>query len=183
MQTQASEQVHEANIGIEADNRAAVVDILNRVLADQQVLYVKTRKYHWNITGRLFYSLHKLLEEQYTALAAASDEVAERARSLGGLSIGTMQEFIECATLKEQPGDHPDAETMIANLVSDHEAVIRNLRKFVEVTDEKFNDLGTSDFLTAMMEAHEKMAWMLRALLQPGPFKGRAIFLSCYDVQ
>lgn len=166
MSTQTAEQVHEANIGIETDNRAAVVDILNRVLADQHVLYVKTRKYHWNITGHLFYSLHKLLEEQYMALAVASDEVAERARSLGGLAIGTMQEFIECASLKEQPGDNPNADTMIANLVSDHEAVIRNLRKFVEVTDEKFDDMGTSDFLTALMEAHEKMAWMLRAFIE-----------------
>jgi starvation-inducible DNA-binding protein len=166
MPTNTSGQVHEADIGIEADNRAAVVDILNRVLADQQVLYTKTRKYHWNITGHLFYSLHKLLEEQYTTLAVASDEVAERARSLGGMAIGTLKEFIECATLKEQPGQYPDAETMIANLVDDHEAVIRNLRKFVEATEEKFNDMGTSDFLTAMMEAHEKMAWMLRAFLE-----------------
>jgi starvation-inducible DNA-binding protein len=166
MQTQTSGHVHEANIGIEADSRAAVADILNRVLADQHVLYTKTRNYHWNITGRLFYSLHKLLEEQYTALAAASDEVAERARSLGAPAIGTMQEFIECASLKEQPGDYPDAETMIANLVSDHEAVIRNLRKFVEATDEKFNDMGTSDFLTGLMEQHEKLAWMLRAFIE-----------------
>jgi len=166
MQTQTPGQVHEAKIDIEADNRAAVADILNRVLSDQHVLYIKTRKYHWNVTGRLFYSLHQLLEEQYTMLAASIDETAERARSIGAPAIGTMQEFLECATLKEQPGDYPDAETMLRNLVDDHEAVIRNLRKFVDATDEKFNDMGTSDFLTAQMEMHEKMAWMLRAFIE-----------------
>jgi starvation-inducible DNA-binding protein len=153
-------------IGLENQQRAGSADILNRVLSDQYVLYTKTRKYHWNVTGRNFYSLHKLLEEHYNLLGEAIDEVAERTRSLGFPSIGTLQEFLECATLKEQPGHNPDAMGMVRDLVADHEQVISNLRKFVDVTDEDFHDMGTSDFLTAQMEMHEKMAWMLRAFLE-----------------
>lgn len=152
-------------IGLNDKERAASADILNRVLSDQQVLYTKTRKYHWNVTGRNFYSLHELLEKQYNALAEASDEVAERARSIGFPALGTMKEFLECATLKEQPGENPSSMQMVANLVADHEATIRNLREFVEKASEA-HDEGTADFLTGLMEAHEKMAWMLRAFLE-----------------
>lgn len=158
-------QTHEINTGMDMKQRDGVVSILNRVLANQHVLYTKTRNYHWNVTGRLFFSLHTLLEEQYTALAMASDEVAERVRSLGGHPIGTMQEFIDCSMLKEQPGDVPGAMTMVGNLVEDHEGVIRGLRDDVDACEE-LNDVGTADFLTAQLEAHEKMAWMLRAFLE-----------------
>lgn len=153
------------NIGLNERERATSADILNRVLSDQHVLYIKTRKYHWNVTGRNFYSLHELLEKQYETLAEAIDEVAERSRSMGHPALGTMKEFLECATLKEEPGDNPAAMQMVANLVGDHEATIRNLREFVEKASEA-NDEGTADFLTGMMEAHEKMAWMLRAFLE-----------------
>lgn len=153
-------------IGLDARERSGSADILNRVLSDQNVLYTKTRKYHWNVTGRNFYSLHKLLEEQYEALAVSIDEVAERTRSVGYPAFGTMKEFLECATLKEQPGENPTAMVMVANLVTDHEQVIRNLRNFVDQAAEELEDQGTSDFLTALMETHEKMAWMLRAFLE-----------------
>ena len=153
-------------LGLSDKERAASADILNRVLSDQHVLYTKTRKYHWNVTGRQFYSLHELLEKQYDQLALAIDEVAERVRSLGYPAFGTMEEFIECATLKEEPGVNPEAMGMVANLVSDHEQVIRNLRGFVDQTADELHDQGTSDFLTGLMEAHEKMAWMLRAFLE-----------------
>ena len=157
---------HDINIGLDEKELQGSVDILNRVLSDNHVLYVKTRKYHWNVTGRMFHSLHELLEEQYTALAQTGDEIAERARSLGAPAIGTLQEFGKFASLKEEPGEYPDANTMVQNLVSDHDAVIRNLRQFVDDTADKFHDMGTSDFLTAVMEGHEKMAWMLRAFLE-----------------
>jgi starvation-inducible DNA-binding protein len=157
---------HDINIGLEKQELQGSVDILNRVLSDNHVLYVKTRKYHWNVTGRMFHSLHELLEEQYELLARTGDEIAERVRSLGAPAIGTIQEFQQYASLKEEPGDYPEANTMVQNLVDDHDAVIRNLRQFVDDTDEKFHDMGTSDFLTGVMEAHEKMAWMLRAFLE-----------------
>lgn len=154
------------NIGLNDKERAASADVLNRVLSDQHVLYIKTRNYHWNVTGPQFYSLHQLLEAQYTQLEQAIDEVAERVRALGYTAFGSMREFLDCATLKEDAGGRIGAMQMVANLTADHEAVIHNLREFVDKTEEEIHDMGTSDFLTGLMEAHEKMAWMLRAFLE-----------------
>jgi starvation-inducible DNA-binding protein len=154
------------SIGLTADQRAGVVEILSRTLADLHVLYVKTRNYHWNVVGEHFRDLHKLLEEQYEQLSEAIDEVAERTRQLGAPALGTMGEFLDRATLKEQPGDYPDSFTMLSNLCSDHEAVIQALRKDADDCDEKFHDMGTNDFLIGLMQAHEKMAWMLRSYLE-----------------
>lgn len=156
----------DTEIGLDDRQRQAVVGILNRVLSDTYVLLVKTRNYHWNVTGQNFSELHKLFEEQYEALNESADEVAERARALGGWPLGTMSEWVKNASLKEKEGDIPTWQEMLANLLRDHEQVIRNLRKDVDATASDYNDAGTSDFLTGLMEAHEKMAWMLRAYFE-----------------
>jgi starvation-inducible DNA-binding protein len=151
------------SIGLSESNRDSVVKILNAVLADEYVLYTKTRNYHWNVVGPQFNDLHKFFESQYEALNDIVDEVAERARSLGGKALGTLAEFSQHTRLKEQPGKQPPALTMVAALQADHEALVRTLRADLATVMEKHNDAGTSDFLTGLMEKHEKMAWMLRA--------------------
>ena len=151
------------NIGISESNRDHVVKILNAILADEYVLYTKTRNYHWNVVGPQFNDLHKFFEGQYEALNEIVDEVAERARSLGGKAFGTLTEFSQHSRLKEQPGKQPAALTMVSNLQADHEAIVRTLRADLETVMEKHNDAGTNDFLTGLMEKHEKMAWMLRS--------------------
>ena len=151
------------NIGITDDNRQGAAQILVRLLADEYVLYTKTRNYHWNVVGPQFNDLHRFFETQYEALDDVVDEVAERIRSLGAPSPGTLAEFSEQARLKEQPGKQPDARTMLENLLGDHEALIRTLRVDLQTAADRLSDMGTSDFLTGLMEKHEKMAWMLRA--------------------
>ena len=151
------------NIGITDTQRGAVVEILNTLLADEYLLYTKTRNYHWNVVGPQFNDLHKFFEAQYEELDGIVDEVAERARALGGNALGTLAEFTQHARLKEQPGQHPDAKAMLAALLTDHEALIRSLRTDAEVTMDKHKDAGTNDFLIGLMEKHEKMSWMLRA--------------------
>jgi starvation-inducible DNA-binding protein len=153
------------NIGLSEEQRTAVVKILNTLLSDEYVLYTKTRNYHWNVLGPQFNDLHKFFEEQYTELNHVADDTAERARSLGGWAFGTLQEFVQHARLKEHPGKYPQAREMIANLLADHETIIRQLRVDLE-TAEKHHDMGTNDFLTGLMEKHEKMAGMLSAFLQ-----------------
>jgi starvation-inducible DNA-binding protein len=153
------------NLGIVDANRTAVVAILNDLLSDEYVLYTKTRNYHWNVVGPQFNDLHKFFETQYEALDDIVDDVAERARSLGGRAFGTLAEFARHARLKERPGEQPDARGMIADLLGDHETVIRQLRGDLDKAMEAHKDVGTSDFLTGLMEQHEKMAWMLRAFL------------------
>lgn len=158
--------VMKTNIGLAEKNLAGSVEVLNRLLSDEYVLYTKTRNYHWNVTGPDFQELHKFFESQYEELEAIVDEVAERAKALGGNALGTLQEFSQKTRLKEAPGESPDAKRMIANLLADHESVIRALREDLAACGEKFGDAGTSDFLTGLMEKHEKTAWMLRAYLQ-----------------
>ncbi len=150
-------------IGLLDKNRDAVVKILNTTLSDEMVLLVKTRNYHWNVTGPQFNDLHKFLDTQYEELNEIVDDVAERARILGGMPFGTMGEFQKQSRLKEHPGQHPSPKSMLANLLNDHEAIIRTLRADLTICQNNHGDAGTSDFLTALMEQHEKMAWMLRS--------------------
>ncbi|MCA9902665.1 MAG: DNA starvation/stationary phase protection protein [Anaerolineae bacterium] len=154
------------NIGLSDASRRATAKLLNVHLANVFVLYTKTRNYHWNIVGMQFQPLHGFFEEQYDALAEAMDEIAERVRQVGGVAAGTLEEFSQLTTLDEEPGHIPSAHEMVANLLSDHEQIIRDLRKDVDTTAEEYKDVGTSDFLTGLMEQHEKMAWMLRAFLE-----------------
>jgi starvation-inducible DNA-binding protein len=154
------------NIGLTEEQRQGVVELLNRDLSNAYLLLIKTKKYHWDVTGPQFRTLHELWEEHYQALTESIDKIAERVRTLGGYPIGTAEGFLQLATIKEHAGDVPTATQMVANLVADHEEVIRNFREHVDQCSEQFHDEGTADFLTGLMEAHEEMAWMLRSFIE-----------------
>lgn len=153
------------NIGLEKDVLKQDNDLLNGFLSDLHVLYIKTRKYHWNVAGPNFMEYHKFFEKQYKALESEIDEVAERIRQLGGTPLATMGEFIKTTSLKEDAGIPKGTPDMFKNLLADHEQVVRELREDVTKCDEELEDAGTADFLTGLMEAHEAMAWMLRKYL------------------
>lgn len=159
------------NVGLNEDQLCSIVELLNVLLADQHVLYTKTRNYHWNVVGPRFNDLHKFFEEQYTDLAEMIDETAEVARQFGGIAAGTMQEFIESSRLKEQPGRLPDENGMLSDLLSDHETLIRSLREDVDKVTDELKATDAADFLTGTMEKHNKMAWMLRSMLGTLPQK------------
>ena len=159
-------QTSKPNIGLAEADLAGVSQILNTLLADEYVLYTKTRNYHWNVVGPQFNELHRFFEKQYEELNEVVDEVAERTRTLGAPALGTLREFVDRARLSEQPGAYPDAMAMISALLGDHETVIRSLRVDLETCADQYHDIGTNDFLTGLMERHEKMAWMLRAFLE-----------------
>lgn len=155
----------EPNIGLNKNNRQAVSNMLNTLLADEYLLYIKTQNYHWNVTGLMFNDLHIFFGKQYQQLADIVDSVAERVRALGERSHGTMQEFLDNTRLKEKPGVVPAAQEMIKNLLEDHEAIIRTLRTDIDETTNEFEDVGTNNFLSDLITRHEKMAWMLRAYI------------------
>ncbi len=156
----------ENQIGLEQDSRVRVCELLQRTLADEVALYTKTRNYHWNVMGPRFHTLHLFLEGQYQFLQEKSDEVAERIRSLGEYAVGSMAEFVELTRLQEQLAHtHPTATEMLATLTDDHESVIRSLREDIDRCEDELGDAGTADFLTGLMEDHEKQAWMLRSHL------------------
>lgn len=156
------------NIGLSDQNRMGVIEILNTLLADEYVLYTNTRNYHWNVVGPQFHDLHKFFESQYEELNEVVDEVAERVRALGGTALGSLTEFLKQKRLKEYPGQSASTLEMVKNLLMGHEAIIQSLRVDLESCADKFHDIGTNDFLTGLMERHEKMAWMLRAMLEGG---------------
>lgn len=155
----------EVNIGIQQSKREGVAEMLKHLLADEHVLYIKLRNYHWNVRGIHFQQLHAFFEEQYTALAVSIDDIAERIRSLGFFAPGSMEEFRGYARLKETQHLNGHAGQMLENLLHDHEAIIQTLRKDQGAAMEQYEDAGTQDFLIALMEAHEKHAWMVRAHL------------------
>ena len=154
------------NIGIRDGERQAVIAILNTLLADEYLLYTKTRNYHWNVTGPQFNDLHKFFQAQYEALDDTVDEVAERARALGGRAAGSLEEFRKLARLGEEVGKVPAAREMLASLLADHEALARSLRGDVDAVTDKHKHTGAADFLTGLLEQHEKAAWMLRSFLE-----------------
>lgn len=151
------------DIGLGEDAIKGVAHILNANLCDEYVLTTKTRNYHWNATGPQFYALHKFLEEQYEQLDEIVDELAERVRALGQWAFGTLTEFCAKTKLEEVPGYHPDAAAMLSELAADHASVIRSLRGDIATCEKKYRDSGSANFLTELLERHEKMAWMLRA--------------------
>lgn len=151
------------NTGISGANSKKVADALNQVLADEFVVYTKTLKFHWNIEGRDFHALHLFLDDQYNQLQTIIDSVAERVRKVGHFAIGSMKEFLAESSLKEHAATTAVAESMLAELVSDHDALIRKTRTLIDDFDKKYDDKGSSDFITGIMKEHEKMAWMLRS--------------------
>lgn len=154
------------NIGLTEEQRQGVIELLNRDLADAYLLLIKTKKYHWDVVGPQFRTLHELWEEHYEALTESIDNCAERVRALGGYPVGTAEGFLQLTSIKEHPGDIPTAAEMVSRLVNDHEQLIRNLREHIDRCSQEFHDEGTTDFLTGLMEQHEEMAWMLRSFIE-----------------
>ena len=160
----AARTTESLNIGLDAKVRATSVKALSGILANQHVLYIKTRNFHWNLTGHRFHTLHAFFEAQYEALATGIDKTAERIRMLGHSSPGSMKEFLALATLTEVAGALINGDEAIAALRDDNEAAARELRKAIDAID-KAGDAGTADFLTDLIREHEQTAWMLRSFL------------------
>lgn len=152
------------DIGIKKKTRSEISEGLSKVLADSYSLYLMTHNYHWNVTGPMFRTLHLMFEEQYTELAEAVDEIAERIRALGFPAPGTFKQFEELSVITIKEGI-PNPNEMIRNLCEGNEIVARTSRAAFSIADEA-NDEPTCDLLTARMEVHEKAAWMLRSMLE-----------------
>jgi starvation-inducible DNA-binding protein len=151
------------DIGIPDNEREEIAGGLSRLLADSYTLYLKTHNYHWNVTGPLFSTLHAMFEQQYTELATAVDEIAERIRALGHPAPGSYRAFGALTKIQEEESV-PSAEEMIRQLVIGQETVVRTAREIFPLADEA-HDEPTADLLTQRMQLHEKNAWMLRSML------------------
>lgn len=162
IQAEFSENI---NIGIETKDRKTVCKSLSKLLADSYLLYLKTQNYHWNVTGKMFQSLHVLFEGQYKDLAEAVDIIAERIRALGEFAPGSFSSFVKLTSIKEE-SNIPTAEEMIHNLVQGNEAIVASARNIIQLTEECEDDV-TADLMVSRMQIHEKNAWMLRSMISP----------------
>ncbi|MEQ8963673.1 MAG: Dps family protein [Coleofasciculus sp. C2-GNP5-27] len=161
---QTADKSAPVNIGISEQDRKEIAEGLSRLLADTYTLYLKTHYFHWNVTGPMFHSLHNMFETEYTELAVAVDDIAERIRTIGYPAPGSYSEFAELSSIPETRGV-PEASEMVRLLVEANEAVVRTAREAFPAA-ERANDESSVDLLTERMRTHEKTAWMLRSMLK-----------------
>ena len=154
------------NIGITQENLNQVAKELCKVLADEYVLYTKTKNAHWNIEGPDFHSKHVFFESQFGEIDEIVDSVAERIRSIGHYAPATLKTFLALTHFSEQLHEKNDSAGFIRELLTDHESLIIHLRENINYFATDLKDAGSSDFLTGLVEKHEKMAWMLRSHLK-----------------
>ena len=166
MSTPREVVMDEINIGLDMSQRSASIAILNRVLATETILMIKTKKFHWDVGGPQFVALHAFWDAQHGEMATYVERIAERTRSLGGLPLGTAAAFIEYSAIKERPGDIPSASVALQRLIEDHETFVRTLREDVAQCEGQIRDRGTEDLLATLLAAHEKMAATLRSFLE-----------------
>ena len=155
----------ETKIGIKTENLAAVAHSLSQLLADEFVLYTKTKKAHWNIEGPDFHSKHLFFETQFSQIDDIIDAVAERIRTLGHYAPASLKEYLQLTHLSEQNRNSNDSNSFIKELLSDHESILIHLRENIDRFAQTLRDSGSSDYITGLMQTHEKMAWMLRSHL------------------
>jgi len=151
---------------IQEANNQAVADELIRILADENLLYIKSKNAHWNIEGPDFYDKHVFFESQYVQLDKIIDSVAERIRTIGHYAPATLKSYLSFTHLTEQTLEKNDSQGFIRELLADHQSLILILRGNIKSFGDEFQDLGTADFITGLMQAHEKMAWLLRSHLK-----------------
>src|SRR5215470_7536407 len=131
------------SIGISKENLSKVGHILNGFLADEFLLYLKTRNAHWNVEGPDFHSMHKFFEGQYEQLDQMMDDVAERIRTLGHYAPATLRSYLELTHLVEQSRKSNDGSGFMKELLGDHESIITRLRENVNHIANDLGDAGT----------------------------------------
>jgi starvation-inducible DNA-binding protein len=151
----------EMHTGMTEQNRLEVAQAMALLLADTYAVYLKTQNFHWNLIGSHFFSLHRLFEKQYSELAEALDEIAERIRALGFFVDASFTGFKELTTIKDEAKVIGEKE-MLQHLITGHEILIRHARNFSELAEKK-RDFATVDLMGRRLNVHEKMLWMLRS--------------------
>lgn len=154
-----------ANIGITDKNRQAIADQLSKILADEFMLYSKTLNAHWNIEGPDFHPVHLYLETLYNEQQKIVDTVAEKIRTLGHYAPAQLNKYLELTHFSDDAPPKNDSKTYFAQLLQDHESIIIFLRENIKPVADKLKAEGISDYITGLMEYHQKTAWMLRSHL------------------
>ena len=138
---------------------------LRRLLADVFALYVKTKNFHWHISGRHFRDYHLLLDEQATQIFAITDTIAERARKIGGTTIRSISDIARNQRLKDNNKEGVSPQEMIGELCEDNQQLTRSLRATHEICD-RHNDVATASLIEVWIDESERRTWFLAEILQ-----------------
>jgi starvation-inducible DNA-binding protein len=154
--------VPSADLGREAV--AEISEELRHLLADVFALYVKTKNFHWHMTGREFRDYHLLLDEQADQIFAMTDDVAERARKIGGTALHSISEIAKHQRLSDNSEDTVSPTDMLRELRSDNRELTRFLRVTHEVCD-KHRDVATASLIENWIDATERRSWFLTEIV------------------
>jgi len=144
-------------------SRKAVAEISNELrllLADVFALYLKTKSFHWHISGRHFRDYHLLLDEQAEQIFSITDEVAERARKIGGTTLRSISDISRHQRLKDNDEELADPKEMLAELCADNQHLTRSLRSAHRVC-ERHNDVATTSMIEIWIDQAERRTWFL----------------------
>jgi starvation-inducible DNA-binding protein len=138
---------------------------LRRLLADVFVLYLKTKNFHWHMSGRHFRDYHLLLDEQATQIFAMTDEIAERARKIGGTTIRSISDIARNQRLKDNNKEAVSPQEMIGELCDDNRQLTRSLRATHEICD-RHNDVATASLIENWIDETERRTWFLSEIIR-----------------
>ncbi len=138
----------------------AISDALNGVLADAFALYLKTKNFHWHVSGPHFRDYHLLLDEQSEQIFASTDDLAERVRKIGGVTLRSIGQVSKLQSIKDNNEDFVEPREMLRELMNDNKLVAAAMRKAHEIAD-KYEDVATASLLENFIDATERRTWFL----------------------
>ena len=141
---------------------------LRALLADVFALYLKTKNFHWHVSGRHFRDYHLMLDEQAEQIFAMTDDIAERARKIGGTTLRSIGQIAREQRILDNDADYVDPQDMLAELRSDNQQLTREMRRVHELCDE-YGDVATASLLENWIDETERRIWFLYETGRSGP--------------
>src|SRR2546430_12652878 len=163
-----AENVSEERTDLSSAGVARISSSLRQLLADVFALYLKTKNFHWHMTGRNFRDYHLLLDEQSGQIFAMTDDIAERARKIGGTTLRSIGHIAREQRILDNDADYVDPQDMLAELRSDNQQLTREMRRVHELCDE-YGDVATASVLENWMDEAERRVWFLHEAGRTGP--------------
>jgi len=166
--TQAKEKtqaMHEIPTDLSREGVAEITAELRRLLADTFALYLKTKNFHWHMTGQHFRDYHLLLDEHSEQIFAMTDDLAERARKIGGTTLRSISDVSRQQRLKDNNNESVPPRQMLEELCADNQALTRYFRSAHE-TCEKYNDVATASMIEVWIDQTERRTWFLSEIVQ-----------------
>lgn len=146
-------------------NDKVLVTFLNLLLADEYVLYTKTKTAHWNLDGSNYFELHLFLEKEYNEINDMIDDIAEQIRSLGHFALGSLKDFLRIAQMSDDHQNYSNSKIVFESLLNDHLSIISIIKHELFPISEVLKDRNTAIFLTDIMKKHKEMTWMIRLFI------------------